>query len=100
MKEKDIPAVFRWETPWRPTEIEELQTNLGLRPGRTRDINTVMGYVLGQALKLYRADPNRWISYSRNQDWCRDPGVFSGSHRVRKYAERRRSTGRGRRGRT
>jgi hypothetical protein len=74
MKEKDIPAVFRWETPWRPTEIEELQSNLGLRPGRTRDINTVMGYVLGQVLKTYRADPNRWISYSRNQDWYRDPG--------------------------
>jgi hypothetical protein len=74
MKEKDIPVVFRWETPWRPVEIEELQTNLGLRPGRTRDINTVMGFVLGQAIKTYRADPNRWISYSRNKNWYQDLG--------------------------
>jgi hypothetical protein len=58
MSEKDIPAVFRWETPWRPTEIEELQANLGLRSGRTRDINIVMGFVLGQALKTYRAIQN------------------------------------------
>src|SRR5262249_34180819 len=68
------PAVFRWETPWRPIEIEELQANLGLRAGRTRDINTVMGYVLGQAIKTYRADPERWISYSRNKNWYQDPG--------------------------
>jgi hypothetical protein len=74
MKEKDIPAMFRWETPWRPVEIEQLQVNLGLRPGRTRDVNIVMGYVLGQALKTYRADSNRWISYSRNENWYRDPG--------------------------
>ena len=74
MSENDIPVMFRWETPWRPNEIEELQANLGLHAGRTRDINTVMGYVLGQALKTYRADPNQWISYSRNQDWYRDPG--------------------------
>jgi hypothetical protein len=74
MSEKDIPAVFRWETPWRPNEIEELQANPGLRSGRTRDVNIVMGFVLGQALKTYRADPNQWISYSRNQDWYRDPG--------------------------
>jgi hypothetical protein len=33
-----------------------------------------MGFVLGQALKTYRADPNQWISYSRNQNWYRDPG--------------------------
>src|SRR5262250_1646408 len=74
MKEKDIPVVFRWETPWRPIEIEELQANLGLACGRTRDINTLMGYVLGQAIKTYRADPNRWISYSRNKNWYHDPG--------------------------
>jgi hypothetical protein len=74
MSEKDIPVMFRWETPWRPVEIEQLQANLGLHPGRTRDINTVMGFVLGQAIKTYRADPNRWISYSRNQNWYRDTG--------------------------
>jgi hypothetical protein len=74
MSQKDIPVMFRWETPWRPTEIEELQANLGLHPARARDINTVMGFVLGQAIKTYRADPERWISYSRNQDWYRDPG--------------------------
>jgi hypothetical protein len=74
MSEKDIPVMFRWETPWRPIEIEELQANLGLRSGRTRDINTVMGFVLGQAIKTYRADPSRWISYSRNQNWYRDAG--------------------------
>jgi hypothetical protein len=74
MKERDIPVVFRWETPWRPIEIEELQANLGLRAGRTRDINTVMGYVLGQAIKTYRAGPERWISYSRNKNWYHDPG--------------------------
>jgi len=66
--------MFRWETPWRPIEIEELQANLGLACGRTRDINTVMGYVLGQAIKTYRSDPERWISYSRNKNWYRDPG--------------------------
>jgi len=66
--------MFRWETPWRPNEIEQLQANLGLHSGRTRDINTVMGFVLGQAIKTYRADPGRWISYSRNQNWYRDPG--------------------------
>jgi hypothetical protein len=27
MSEKDIPAVFRWQTPWRPAEIEELQAS-------------------------------------------------------------------------
>ena len=74
MSEKDIPVMFRWETPWRPNEIEQLQANLGLHSGRTRDINTVMGFVLGQAIKTYRADPGRWISYSRNQNWYRDPG--------------------------
>jgi hypothetical protein len=74
MKAKDIPVVFRWETPWRPVEIEELQANLGLRAGRTRDINTVMGFVLGQAIKTYRADPERWISYSRNKNWYQDSG--------------------------
>jgi hypothetical protein len=74
MSEEDIPVMFRWETPWRPNEIEQLQANLGLHPGRTRDINTVMGFVLGQAIKTYRADPNQCISYSRNQDWYRDPG--------------------------
>jgi hypothetical protein len=73
MSEKDIPVMFRWETPWRPNEIEQLQANLGLHPGRTRDINTVMGYVIGQAIKTYRADPDRWTSYSRNQNWYRDP---------------------------
>src|SRR5438874_6963491 len=74
MSQKDIPVVFRWETPWRPIQIEELQANLGLRAGRTRDINTVMGFVLGQAIKTYRADPERWISYSRNKNWYQDPG--------------------------
>jgi hypothetical protein len=74
MSEKDIPVMFRWETPWRPNEIEQLQANLGLHAGRTRDINTVMGYVIGQAIKTYRADPERWISYSRNQNWYRDLG--------------------------
>jgi hypothetical protein len=74
MSQKDIPLMFRWETPWRPVEIEELQANLGLRSGRTRDINTVMGFVLGQAIKTYRADPERWISYSRNSHWYRDSG--------------------------
>src|SRR5262249_27573793 len=74
MSEKDIPVMFRWETPWRPNEIEQLQANLGLHPAPTRDINTIMGYVLGQAIKTYRADPERWISYSQNQDWYRDPG--------------------------
>jgi hypothetical protein len=69
--------VFRWETPWRPAEIEELQANLGLRSGRTRDIDIVMGFVLGQALTTYRADPERWISYSRNSHWYRDPGRSS-----------------------
>ena len=66
--------MFRWETPWRPIEIEELQANLGLHAGSTRDINTVMGYVLGQAIKTYRADPERWISYSRNKNWYHEPG--------------------------
>jgi hypothetical protein len=70
----DIPSVFRWETPWRPAQVEELQASLGLRPGRTRDINTVMGYVLGQTLVTYRADPDSWISYSRNQNWYRHHG--------------------------
>ena len=37
MSEKDIPVMFRWETPWRPNEIEQLQANLGLHPGRTRE---------------------------------------------------------------
>lgn len=74
MREKDLPIVFRWETPWRPVEIEELQSRLGLRPGRTRDIDIVMGYVLGQAIKTYRADPDRWISYSRNKNWYHEPG--------------------------
>ena len=66
--------MFRWETPWRPIEIEELQANLGLACGRTRDINTAMGYVLGQAIKTYRSDPGRWISYSRNKNWYHEPG--------------------------
>src|SRR6516225_9652267 len=74
MSQKDIPVMFRWETPWRPIEIEELQANLGLHAGSTRDINTVMGYVLGQAIKTYRADPERWISYSRNKNWYHEPG--------------------------
>jgi hypothetical protein len=74
MSQKDIPVMFRWETPWRPIEIEELQANLGLACGRTRDINTVMGYVLGQAIKTYRSDPERWISYSRNKNWYHEPG--------------------------
>jgi hypothetical protein len=71
--QKDVPAIFRWETPWRPREIEELQAALSLRPGRSRDINVVMGYALAQALVTYRADPGRWISYSRHKEWYGDP---------------------------
>ena len=33
-----------------------------------------MGYVLGQAIKTYRSDPERWISYSRNKNWYYEPG--------------------------
>lgn len=69
----DTPAIFRWDTPWRPREIEELQASLGLRPGQTRDINTVMGYVLAQAIVTYRADPERRISYSRRAAWYAEP---------------------------
>jgi hypothetical protein len=69
----DKPAIFRWDTPWRPREIEELQASLGLRPGQTRDINTVMGYVLAQAIVTYRANPERWISYSRRAAWYAEP---------------------------
>jgi hypothetical protein len=73
MSQNDIPVMFRWETPWRPIEIEELQANLGLACGRTREINTAMGYMLGQAIKTYRSDPERWISYSRNKNWYHEP---------------------------
>jgi hypothetical protein len=74
MNGRDIPVTFRWETPWRPVEIEELQSNLGLRPGRTRDINIVTGYVIAQAIVTYRTDPSLLISYSRRMAWYAEPG--------------------------
>jgi hypothetical protein len=74
MSEKDIPVMFRWETPWRPIEIEELRANHGLHPGRTRDINTVMGFVLGQAIKTYRADSAEGKNYSAR--WRRQIGAL------------------------
>jgi hypothetical protein len=30
--------------------------------------------VLEQAIKTYRSDPERWISYSRNKNWYHEPG--------------------------
>ena len=59
---------FSWS--WRPKSLEQLDDAIRLTT-RIRDVRVVRGFVLGLGIKVFREDPERWISYSRNKNWYR-----------------------------
>jgi hypothetical protein len=59
---------FSWS--WRPKSLEQLDDAIRLTT-RVRDVRVVRGFVLGLGIKVFREDPERWISYSRNKNWYR-----------------------------
>jgi hypothetical protein len=64
----DKPLSFSWS--WRPKSLEQLDDAIR-HTTRVRDVRVVRGFVLGLAIKVFREDPERWISYSRNKNWYR-----------------------------
>jgi hypothetical protein len=64
----DKPVSFSWS--WRPKSLEQLDDAIRLT-ARIRDIRVVRGFILGWAIKVFRDDPEQWISYSRNKNWYR-----------------------------
>jgi hypothetical protein len=64
----DKPLSFSWS--WRPKSLEQLDDAIRLT-ARVRDVRVVRGFILGLAIKVFREDPERWISYSRNKNWYR-----------------------------
>jgi len=64
----DKTLSFSWS--WRPKSLEQLDDGIRLTT-RVRDVRVVRGFVLGLAIKVFREDPERWISYSRNKNWYR-----------------------------
>jgi hypothetical protein len=64
----DKALSFSWS--WRPKSLEQLDDAIRLT-ARIRDVRVVRGFVLGRAIKVFREDPQRWISYSRNKNWYR-----------------------------
>jgi hypothetical protein len=69
---RDRPAdkalSFSWS--WRPKSLEQLDDAVRLTT-RVRDVRVVRDFILGLAIKVFREDPERWISYSRNKNWYR-----------------------------
>jgi hypothetical protein len=69
---RDRPAdkalSFSWS--WRPKSIEQLDDAIRLTT-RIRDVRVLRGFILGLAIKVFREDQQRWISYSRNKNWYR-----------------------------
>lgn len=67
---RDRPTDKALSFSWRPKSLEQLDD--AIRPTtRVRDIRVVQGFILGLAVKVFREDPERWISYSRNKNWYR-----------------------------
>ena len=64
----DKAMSFSWS--WRPKSLEQLDDAIRLT-ARIRDVRVVRGFILGLAIKAFREDPQRWISYSRNKNWYR-----------------------------
>lgn len=68
MEHPDKPLRLDWFFPWRPEHADDL-----IRlPARLRDVYIVASRMLGQAIRVAREDPERWISYSRRKGWYRD----------------------------
>ena len=61
----DKPLSFSWS--WRPKSLQQLDDAIRLTT-RIRDVRVVRGFILGLAIKVFREDPERWISYSRNKN--------------------------------
>jgi hypothetical protein len=64
----DKALSFSWS--WRPKSLEQLDDAIRLT-ARIRDVRVVRGFILGLAIKVFREDPERCISYSRNKNWYR-----------------------------
>jgi hypothetical protein len=73
MEHPDKPLRFDWILPWRPKNLEELDDIIRLN-ARSRDVRILRAYLLGQAIKVAREDPEQWISYSRREEWYRNAG--------------------------
>jgi hypothetical protein len=63
----DKTLSFSWS--WRPKSLEQLDD--AIRLTTRRDVRVLRGFILGLAIKVFREDPERWISYSRNKNWYR-----------------------------
>jgi hypothetical protein len=64
----DKALSFSWS--WRPKSLEQLDDAIRLTT-RVRDVRVCRGFALGLAIKVFRENPARWISYSRNKNWYR-----------------------------
>src|SRR5215813_83447 len=53
---------------WRPVAADAFAA-LDLPPARSRAAATVRNQILAEALVIGRADPDRWISYSRRREF-------------------------------
>jgi hypothetical protein len=73
MEHPDKPLRFDWILPWRPKSLEELD-DIICSTARSRDVRIVRAYLLGQAIKIAREDPDAWISYSRREQWYSNAG--------------------------
>ena len=69
-RDRPTDKVLSFSWSWRPKSLEQLDDAIRLT-GRIRDVRVVRGFILGRAIKVFREDPERWISYSRNKDWYR-----------------------------
>jgi hypothetical protein len=73
MEHPDKPLRFDWILPWRPKSLEQLDDVIRLT-ARSRDVRIVRAYILGQAIRIAREDPEQWISYSRREQWYANVG--------------------------
>jgi hypothetical protein len=67
---RDRPTDRALSFSWRPKSLEQLDDAIRLT-ARIRDVRVLRGFILGLAIKVFREDPQRWISYSRNKNWYR-----------------------------
>jgi hypothetical protein len=69
-RDRPTDKVLSFSWSWRPKSLEQLDDAIRLTT-RVRDVRVVRGFTLGLAIKVFREDPQRWISYSRNKNWYR-----------------------------
>jgi hypothetical protein len=69
-RDRPTDKVLSFSWSWRPKSLEQLDDAIRLTT-RVRNVRVVRDCILGLAIKVFREDPERWISYSRNKNWYR-----------------------------